>query len=832
MQTTEITPRDLPPQLIDVLRTKIELGDAVLFTGAGFSQGATAMDDQPLPSSRRLKTIFWPIGFPDVPEDEESSLGDVFDCAMSQSSSTVKRVLETCLAVNHSSLPDYYHDWLAIPWARVYTLNLDDLEAAAQRKFTLPRAIRSLSPTDTYPHSSSDLSYVHLNGQLKDFPNVTMSAPQYAHRLPGRDPWYSTLAADLVSRTVVFVGTTLDEPPLWQHLELRGARASGRELRPRSFLVTPTLSLARKQMLRSYNVEHVAMNANQFALAVLPHLQQAAAEGHNRISRARQSHGQRISIRYVSELRQESPEIDLNRYLLGREPTFFDISHGFAIQRSFENEIFDDSKILDAQITLIMGTAGTGKSTALRRLALNLDAVGQKVGWLDPRTVEAGIPALREAILACKCDYVVVDDVDVFGSQTGPLLRELADQPHAPRIIAAARSTRSERIDLPDYLEQVDAKIIIAPPLTDDDIDGLIEALRSAELLGRLAGMSLDDQRGAFKRLAGRQLLVAMIEATSGRKFQDKIDDECSQLPREQLFLYAVCALATRSRIGLELDEILGAIGESSSSQLERIDSLQRQFLIVKDRDGRLAVRHRVVADQVMAWLRKEGQLADPIEGLLFSMAVRYIRERNKASRAFRLMVRLLNHEFMIDKVRDDAETRSVYASVASILRDDGHYWLQRGSFELKKGDLDLAENYLNQALGLDGDDLRIRTAWSHMSLRRAAEQAQNADGGGGERAEEAMKILHDVIEARDSESYHAYHVLGSQGLHYARRARLPFEEKRSLMEGLVNTVSQGVKRHGYAQELRRLRDDLQREYLELAIPTQQKRKRKSARQE
>ena len=151
----------------------------------------------------------------------------------------------------------------------------------------------------------------------------------------------------------------------------------------------------------------------------------------------------------------------------------------------------------------------------------------------------------------------------------------------------------------------------------------------------------------------------------------------------------------------------------------------------------------------------------------------------------------------------------------------------------MKKGDLDLAENYLNQALGFDGDDLRIRTAWSHMSLRRARQNKLRAQmESGGERAEDAMKILRDVIEARESESYHAYHVLGSQGLHYARRARLTFEEKCHLMEGLVKTVDQGVKRHEYSPELRRLRDDLQREYLELAVPTQQKRKRKSARQE
>jgi len=71
--------------------------------------------------------------------------------------------------------------------------------------------------------------------QLDDLPNATFPARQYGRRVPGRDPWYSMLAADLMSRVVVFVGTILDEPPLWQHLELRGSKSHGRELRPRSF---------------------------------------------------------------------------------------------------------------------------------------------------------------------------------------------------------------------------------------------------------------------------------------------------------------------------------------------------------------------------------------------------------------------------------------------------------------------------------------------------------------------------------------------------------------------------------------------------------------------
>ena len=324
-----------------------------------------------------------------------------------------------------------------------------------------------------------------------------------------------------------------------------------------------------------------------------------------------------------------------------------------------------------------------------------------------------------------------------------------------------------------------------------------------------------------FNRLAGRQLLVAMIEATSGRKFNDKIDDECSQLPEEQRLVYAICALATRSRIGLTLDEILAAVGETSADELEIINSLKRQHLLISSRDNQLSLRHRVIAEQVISWLRKMRQLGQPVEGLLFAMAVQYLREKSTSSRAFRLMVRLINHQFMIEHIGDPSTVREIYESLGSVLGDDYHYWLQRGSFELERGDLDLAENYLNQARGLAGDDHRVRTAWSYMSLRRAAELAQGAESGWRERAEEAMAELIDVIDTRPSES-HAFHILGSQGLHYARRALLTFDEQLRLLNRLRGIVRRGVALHADSDELKQLSADLEKEYLLLAVPPEE----------
>ena len=819
MASLDIEALGLDPQWIRVLRNRISIGEIVLFTGAGFSRDAKAVDGQILPSSSELRTMLWPIAFPNLPEDEESSLGDVFDCALMQSRTRVRETLGSSLRVDPASLPDFYSTWFSVPWARAYTLNVDDLEVAAAQCFDLPRQIRTVSAAEPVPTPSNELTYIHLNGQIKDIPDVTFSSPQYGQRLPGRDPWYSTLVSDLVSRTVVFVGTTLDEPPLWQHVELRGPKARGRELRPRSFLVTPHLTVARRQMLKTFNIEHIPMDALQFAECVLAEMEDAVDVGHDQVSRVRVHHRRGVVVPNVSELRHGDQEINLGQYLRGREPTFRDVSDGFAIQRSFEDEVLSDATVLESRVILITGTAGTGKSTALRRLALSLDATGKNVGWFDPATVEVGVRPVRDAIERSDYDYVVVDDVDLFASQAGPLLRQLATAQDAPRIIAAARSTRAEKFRLRDDLASVDASFIVAPPLTDADIDALIEALRSARLLGQLAGKSIGEQREVFRGLAGRQLLVAMIEATSGRRFNDRIDDECFQLPPEQRLLYAICALATQRRIGLELDEILAAAGETSADELGYVDALKRQYLLTTTSADRLAVRHRIVAERVVSWLRREGQLSQPVEGLLFAMAVQYLRGRRTASRAFRLMVRLLNHQFMIEHFDDVATVRPIYESLSGVLADEFHYWLQRGSFELESGDLELAENYLNQARGLAGEDHRVRTAWSYMSLRRAAEMALAAESGWRERAEEAIAELNDVIEIRGASDAHAFHILGSQGLHYIRRAPLSFDERLRLLDSLRGIVKRGVARHMHSDELKQLRDDLDREYLLLAVP-------------
>ena len=98
-----------------------------------------------------------------------------------------------------------------MPWARAYTLNIDDFEEAASVRAKLPRQVQAFSALRTKRATPPGdyLSFIHLNGMLEDVPEVTFSEPQYGQRLTGLEPLYQELVLDLTAAPVVFVGTRL-----------------------------------------------------------------------------------------------------------------------------------------------------------------------------------------------------------------------------------------------------------------------------------------------------------------------------------------------------------------------------------------------------------------------------------------------------------------------------------------------------------------------------------------------------------------------------------------------------------------------------------------------
>ena len=225
---------------MDELAALIASGDAMLFTGAGFSADAHDLDGKPLPDSEQMRHELWPLIFGHG-EPDGSSLQDLYDVGLMRCPDRLREYLSRRLRVGDAPLPPHFAAWFRAPWKRIYTLNVDDLEIAVARQFGLPK-----------------IDVVHLNGVVgDDIRALCFSTKQYAARLVDRDSNYEELVADLERASVVFAGTTLDEVTLWQHLAQRRRDNGGTPRRQSAYLISSSLARARRILLESVGITWV-----------------------------------------------------------------------------------------------------------------------------------------------------------------------------------------------------------------------------------------------------------------------------------------------------------------------------------------------------------------------------------------------------------------------------------------------------------------------------------------------------------------------------------------------------------------------------------------------
>jgi hypothetical protein len=252
------------------LASMIGCGEAVLFTGAGFSAEATDADGRALPDAKEMVEDLWQLLFEGEPSDE-STLSDLYDVALMRAPDRLQAYLASRLSIGDGALPETFARWFSAPWHRVYTLNVDSLEQAVAKQFELRRPLVTVSAlASARPHTRDGLEVVHLNGIAGDDPrDVTFSTMQYASRLCTPDREYERLCHDLAERPFVFVGTTLDEVVLWKHVQLERQANGGKRPSHHSFLIAPSLTRARQTLLANHRIHWISATATEIAETVL-----------------------------------------------------------------------------------------------------------------------------------------------------------------------------------------------------------------------------------------------------------------------------------------------------------------------------------------------------------------------------------------------------------------------------------------------------------------------------------------------------------------------------------------------------------------------------------
>lgn len=792
--------------IIGHLKEQFSKARPILFTGAGFSCDAHNISNENVPTGVQLKRKLWDLCFKEKPFDDRNTLQDLFELAKLRHSGELISLLRRSFTVKSDGLPEWYETVFTLPWYRVYTLNIDDLAFAAQRRFKLQRPLRAISAMTGKLRVLSEikpdyLDYIYLNGSLDDAPHaVTFSTNQYAERLSRDQPWYYQLVEDIMTHPIVFMGTQLEEPPLWQYIQKRQDRggADQTEYRPKSYIVSRNLPEAKATTLKiNHNVTYVEADSKSFSEQVLEEIGPEAAIGHEFLRATESKNTAPQILREVSELSASDKASPTSLFLSGMEPSWSDIRENRAIIRESDQNL---SKLMSAQLKtpaprgciVVVGTAGTGKSTLMKRAALTL-AAEQPVAWIDqfsglsPRTIVSAMTAPKSPKI------LFIDDSDVFGSELSVMTREICLHPNSPLVILSVPSARVDRVINPSTLDGIPLVESIVGNLCDSDIESLIALLERENYLGLLIKKTGAERIQIFRSKCDRQLLVAMIEATSGKRFDDKVSEEYNDLDASSQKIYATVALATALRFGASKHEILLSVDGLKNLTLNSLAKLETRKLIFKIRGGDYIGRHKVIADTLLKRLGKEGKLGEVMFDFTWSVATQIEHFTDNKDPRRRLLSRLLNHDNLRDLLGSD-DAAEYYAELEAVLSPDFHYWLHRGSLEVERGNLELAERFLANARGLNSSDLNTLTEFAYLQFLKAIRDPLKP--GAEKMVEDAEQILRDNISRRGDRDPHSYHILATNMLQWLRTRAVPRREIRGRLETLRTMVQYGIRKH------------------------------------
>jgi hypothetical protein len=253
----------------------------------------------------------------------------------------------------------------------------------------------------------------------------------------------------------------------------------------------------------------------------------------------------------------------------------------------------------------------------------------------------------------------------------------------------------------------------------------LLVKLEEHNSLGVLNELTKEQRVQAFLQRAQRQLLVALHEATQGRRFEEIIVDEYNRVePLEARQLYLDVCTLNRLGVGVRAGLVSRVSGIRFTDFHDRLlKPLDRVVSAYRDRyaaDMMYTARHPHIAEIVFSnvLLDAEDRYGQMLN-ILQAMNLSYSSD----AEAFRQLSR---ERTILETFHQSRELgRAFYSLAEKIAPDNPHLLQQKAIFEMSGSDEDLsaAEDALDRAVELAGHDRSIR----HSSAMLARQQAQRA---------------------------------------------------------------------------------------------------------
>lgn len=563
----------IPKMLLD----QIQAGQVVLFLGPGSNTGALHAHGKKFPSEVDLaKSIverFLDKGF------RGSSLAQVQELAVY---SAGLFPVQNFLAESYSEFkPASYHKILPqLSWSAIFTTNYDQLieqayQSDSNRLQKLIVFTRNSDRIEDHIHSRSNLAFFKLHGSLSNVNDPTLplilTSDQYQTHMNGRNLLFERLESYAYDHMLLFVCDDIGNPTARGILQ---RIASLQDARPRSYVVVPSITEAESNYWASKKIDCIKMSFEDFLNTVNNYIPKNTrslslfidSSDHPIRRRFAVSNDIHLSESIINFLDNDADYLhktfragscDPKSFYKGYFPNWGPIEQNLDVKRAklddVLSEIFfaeDDLNSPSQQFFLIKGHAGSGKTVFSHRLAWDAANVLDKLCIYMKPAHRPTYEAISELFYLCKQRvFLFLDDSLEYIDDIKSLILKARKDRIALTIIGTARNSAWN--DYGAELEPILSESYELHYLSEKEIIFLIGLLRQHNSLGYLEDLTLEEQKEALSRKAGRQLLVALHEATLGKPFTEIVQDEYRSIsdPKAQSLYLTVCIL---HRLGIE----------------------------------------------------------------------------------------------------------------------------------------------------------------------------------------------------------------------------------------------------------------------------------------
>jgi Tfp pilus assembly protein PilF len=765
-----------------ILEEQSRQGRVVLLLGAGASTAAKDSKGNSPPTGRELARLLSTkfLGG----QYSDADLSSVAEYAVSEQG--LLQVQTFICEVFQVFEPTKPH--LLLPrfrWAGLATTNYDLLveKAYARVSDALQTPVPFIENGDQVIEVLRDpknLMYLKLHGCISRISNekcpLILTKDQYITYRQGRDRIFQHLHEWAYEHTIVFAGHSVQDLDIREIIfELDTSTKS----RPRYFFISPNPTEIERRFWETKKVTILDGTFSQF-LDKLDQLLTGELRGLVVVTREQHAIAQRFRVPgavltkncaqflttdavYVSAC-NSTKSVSPSDFYTGYNAEWAPIEQDLDVRRAFADDIIEDVFLVDdlqerkpLELILITGYAGSGKSVSLRRIAWDAAKSYNCLCIYLEDTARINVGAIQELIELCRERlFLFADNGAERIRDFRELLNSVGEYGTLLTVITAARNNEWNLI-AGEIQSSVTTEYQV-PALKHSEILDLLDLLEKHRSLGHLATKSKEERFHEFEALAGRQLLVALHEATLGRPFEEIVESEFRNLVSDearQVYL-TVCIL---NRLGVPVRAgIISRVHGLPFSEFKARLFKPLEHVVYSDYDERIRdnvyqARHPVIAEIVFDRLLNDPeQRFREYHRCLSALNIDYSTD----DKAFRQLVRART---LLGLFPNPSHCKEIFEVASSKVGDEPHLLQQKAIYEMHRadGDLSQASAYLSRAI----EAQPYNRTFKHTKAELAFQKVNTA------RTDlEREKLLREAttlaIEAKDSRfgETHSYHTL------------------------------------------------------------------------